>query len=181
MLKKIKKFVFIWLILNVCSMSIENIVDKTTINRENKKIQNYWQNVSDNNLQTNNYIMILEIPKINLKKGLYAISSAKNNVKYGIQILPESSFYENNIDLLFLAGHSGNSRISYFHNLNQLTIDDEIYIYYKKHKFIYKLQKIYNIEKNKSHIFKKDIKKREIVLITCQENYQVVYVGDLIS
>ena len=37
-----------------------------------------------------NYSMVLEIPKINLKKGLYDIKSKYNSVKYNIQIMKES-------------------------------------------------------------------------------------------
>lgn len=125
----------------------------------------------------NDYIAILEIPKINLKKGLYAKDNKYNDVKYGIQILDKS-----NENLVILASHSGNSLISYFKNLAKLKVDDKVIIKYQEKDYIYQVRYFYEIEKNgKLEILDDNIYKK-IILITCNnQSKQIVYVGELLT
>lgn len=75
--------------------------------------------------------MVIEIPKMNLKKGLYDINSKYNNVDYNIQIIKESDMPNKENGNLILAGHNGNSNISYFDNLNTLSNGDSVFIFYE--------------------------------------------------
>ena len=78
-----------------------------------------------------NYIAVLKIPKINLERGLVDPNSYLNNVNYNLEILDGRSMPDQAKSNLIIAGHSGNSRISFFKNLNKLVISDEIFIDYK--------------------------------------------------
>ena len=59
--------------------------------------------------------MILDIPKIDLKKGIYSKESFKNNVDQNVTILNESLLPSEGT--VILAAHSGNSSVSFFRNL----------------------------------------------------------------
>jgi len=85
------------------------------------------------------YIAILEIPKINLKKGLVDPNSYMNNVNINIEILKPYAMPDQKESNLFLASHSGSSRVAFFDDLDLLSIDDDIYIYYKQKKYEYKI------------------------------------------
>lgn len=116
-----------------------------------------------------NFIAVLEIPKISLKKGLYTIGSKYNNVDKTVKVLDKSIFpNEEQTSHLYLASHSGNSIISYFKNINKLQKGDIINIYYKNHKYTYKVLTKYYINKTGEFIVKETIKSN-IYLITCDK------------
>lgn len=129
-----------------------------------------------------NIAMVLDIPKINLKKGLYSINSKYNAVKYNVEILKESNMPNIENGNLVLAAHNGSSRVSFFRNLDKLEEKDDIYIYYKGLKYEYKLAYAYEIKQTgKAEIIRND-KKSTITLITCKRNaydFQNVYIGYL--
>lgn len=121
--------------------------------RKNRNIQNYIVN------QNNILISVIEIPKINLK------------VDIGTN-LNEGLIYVNS---KLIAGHSGNCKVCYFDNLDNLDINDEI-ILYKPNKIVYKVKNIKIVNKDKVSIngtlnlitcFKKNKSKR--LLIECIE------------
>lgn len=129
------------------------------------------------------YKAILEIPKISLKKGLVDKNSYYNNVNRNIYILKETTFpSENENSHIILASHSGNSSISYFRNLNKLSLNDEVYFYYEKLKYVYQIINRYEIEKTGTMNLKLT-SGSDITLVTCisHTNRQVVFVGKLIS
>ena len=116
------------------------------------------------------YIGVIEIPKINLKKGIVSSNSKYNNVNKSIYTISNSTFpNEEEISHIILAGHSGNSYISYFRNLKKLKKDDLIYLYYNNQTYIYSVSKTYEVEKTGSiavGIYAKDA----MTLITCVDN-----------
>ncbi len=125
---------------------------------------------------------ILEIPKIKLIKELYNIDSKYNNVNYGIEILKDSKMPDVKGSFI-LASHSGNSKISYFKNLDDVYIDDEVNVYYENKKYVYKINEVYNIEKT-GKLIVENIYERNIYLITCNKrnkNLQTVLFGKLIE
>ncbi len=97
----------------------------------NKLVDNYLKeeisiNYSSNKLSINNtiktdnkeeYYGVLEIPKINLKKGFYNINSKLNDVNSNIELLKESVMPDNKNSTIYLAAHSGNSYLGYFKKL----------------------------------------------------------------
>lgn len=133
--------------------------------------------------ETDNYIGVLEIPKINLKKGIVDKTSASNNVNKNIYTLKETTLPGEQINShIILAGHSGNSYVSFFRNLKKLDMKDKVYFYYKGVKYIYEVSNKYEIEKTGTTELKQT-NISDITLITCISgtNKQVVYVATLID
>lgn len=129
-----------------------------------------------------NYSMLIEIPNIGLKKGLCSIGQECNAVSKNIQIIKESDMPNITNGNLILAGHNGNSSVSFFNKLDQMKIGNKINIYYKGIKYEYKLNNFYDIEKNGKATIFRDYDKTTLVLITCKKNTkdkQVVYIAYL--
>lgn len=192
----------IGLFLLVCGafMFIYNQTMKTRLNEENNlKIEEFLENETNeeivveedikeetntSNVSSYDYIAVLEIPSINLKRGLVDPSSKYNNVNYNIQIITKSTMPDVVNGNLVLAGHNGASYVSFFRNLDKLNINDKIYIYYGGYKYEYSLSKIYDTPKDGNVEVHRDNSKTTITLITCKKNTkdtQVVYIGYLDS
>lgn len=129
-----------------------------------------------------NYIALIKIPKIKLEKGLYEKGSLFNNVNKNIQILKESNYPDVSNGNFILAGHSGNSKISYFKNINKLSLDDEVIILYKTKEYRYKVVNKYEIEKKGAAEIIRNKEKTTLTLITCKNNTnkQIVVICELI-
>ena len=129
------------------------------------------------------YIAVLEIPKIKLKRGIVDKNSSYNNVNRNIYTLKETTMPdEEDNSHIMLASHSGNSYISYFKNLNKLNLNDKVYFFYKNNKYVYKVIKKYEVEKTGTvKLSKKN--SSDITLITCISgtNNQIVLVANLES
>ena len=128
-----------------------------------------------------NYIAILKIPKIDLERGLVDPKSYLNNVKYNLEIVEGSSMPDIKNSNLIIASHSGTARISYFRNLNKLSINDEILLIYKNKTYKYKVSNKYEIEKTGTAKIIRNNNKTTITLITCKykTNKQIVVIADL--
>ena len=103
-----------------------------------KEIKSYINKTSINNQEDthkSNYIAVLEIPEINLIEGLVPQDSPYNNIKYNIEILDGSTFPSQTNSILFLAAHNGNSPVSYFKNLEKLTKNSKVYLFYNGIKY----------------------------------------------
>ena len=143
-------------------------------------IDNY--NVIEDTKQED-YIAVLEIPSINLKKGLYAIDSKNNNVNKNIEIIDSSDMPDITKGNFILAGHSGTGRIAFFDDLDKLIIDDTIIVYYNNIKYIYQINYIESIVKDGTIEIKREFESM-ITLTTCNQenkNEQLVITGILIS
>lgn len=139
-------------------------------------------NEQSNEISSDEYVLVLEIPDINLKKGLVDIASKYNDVKYNIQIIDESNYPNIENGNLILAAHNGSDYYAYFRNLSKLKVGNSVYVYYEGLKYHYILDKIYDIKKDGSAEIKRDVDKTTITLITCKDNtddMQVVYIGYL--
>ncbi len=126
-------------------------------------------NYIDNDINNNDYIGIISIPKINLKKGLVDINSKNNNVKYNIEILNNSTMPDKDISNLFLASHSGNGKNAYFNKLYELDINDYIYFYYNDIKYTYIVSDIYKVDKIGKINIGRNNNNKMITLITCDQ------------
>lgn len=129
-----------------------------------------------------NYMFVLEIPKISLKRGVYSKESTLNNVDKNVQILQESDMPDKVNGNFILAGHSGTGRASYFKNLNKLVLGDEAYIYYNNVKYTYRLVNSYDVEKTGEASINRDLEKTTLTLITCKHNFdiQTIYIFELV-
>ena len=127
------------------------------------------------------YIAVLKIPKINLERGLVDPSSYLNNIDYNVQILKNSAMPDQKYGNVMLAAHSGNARVSYFRNLDKLSINDEVNIDYKGHTYTYKVVNIYDIDKTgKAQIFRNK-NTNTLTLVTCRHNTekQIIIICEL--
>lgn len=180
------------LLIGICVfIKINDIYSKKNIMiKEEKIINNIIKNEtttisSDSTKKTSkqiseyNYVAILEIPKINLKKGLVKVTKNFKSINYAISIDSHSTFPDD-IGNFILYAHSGNSRISYFDKLNNLEVKDEIKVYYNGVWYYYSIIKKYEVDKNgKLGIFN-DNESKYITLTTCSQenkNKQIVILG----
>ena len=85
---------------------------------------------------------------------------------------------------LILAGHNGNSSVSYFDKLNKLEKNDVVNVFYNNIKYTYKIDNIYEIDKNGTANIKQNKKTTIIALITCKkysDDKQIVFIGNLVD
>ena len=133
---------------------------------------------------TEKYAAVLEIPKINLKKGIYDIDSRYNNVNRNIMILSPSNYPDVENGNFILAAHSGSGYISFFKNLYKLSEGDYAYVYYNNIKYAYKITKIYYQPKTGKLAVYRPTDKTVLTMITCtrgDESTQTVYIAELES
>lgn len=131
-----------------------------------------------------NYIAVLEIPSIHLKRGLFPINDKNNNVNKNIEILQNSDMPDVQNGLLALAGHSGNSRIAFFNNLHKLKKQELVYVYYNNIKYIYEVTSIDRQDKIGEISITKTKDTTELVLTTCDpetKGKQVIVMAKLIE
>lgn len=139
----------------------------------------------DKDLKTKiiNYVAVLEIPKINLKQGIPYPNSKDNTVDRNIQVIEPFEYPDIEAGNFILASHSGNSIISYFKNLDKLDVNDEVYVYYQKNKYIYKIADFYESDKYQVSI-KRDHSKTTLTLTTCskdKKDKQLVLIAYLVN
>ena len=161
--------------LNIGKEEIEEI--KVDIDEEEIKEQPKQE-------EKNNYIGVLEIPKINIKRGFLNIKDKGNNVNKNLQVIKGSDMPNVKNGNLIIAAHSGNSYISYFKNLYKLSNDDVAYVYFNNIKYTYKVAGKYDAEKNGKVTIHRDNKKNTLTLITCSQTdktKQIVYILELES
>ena len=163
-------------------IKIEEFLNKEISLKNEVSIENATIKEEKIDKQDYNYIAVLEIPSIDLKRGLVDPSSPYNNVNYNIQIIDNSTMPNITNGNFVLASHNGASYISFFKNLNRMNINDKIYVYYQGYKYEYSLTEIYDTPKDGKVEIVRDYDKTTITLITCKKNSkdtQVVYIGYL--
>ena len=152
----------------------EELVEEEVVEQEEKK---------ETTTPTINYIAVIKIPKIGLEKGLASKGSYWNNVNRNIEILSESDMPDVENGNVILAGHSGNSGVSYFRKLNKLQNDDTVSIVYNGKEYKYKMVNSYEIEKNGYAHIVRNTEKSTLTLITCKHNTnkQIVVICELVE
>lgn len=152
----------------------EELVEEEIVEQEEKK---------ETTTPTINYVAVIKIPKIGLEKGLASKGSYWNNVNRNIEILSESDMPDVENGNVILAGHSGNSGVSYFRKLNKLENDDTVIIVYNGKEYKYKMVNSYEIEKNGYAHIVRNAEKSTLTLITCKHNTnkQIVVICELVE
>ena len=152
----------------------EELVKEEVAEQEEKK---------ETTTPTINYIAVIKIPKIGLEKGLASKGSYWNNVNRNIEVLSESDMPDVENGNVILAGHSGNSGVSYFRKLNKLQNDDTVSIVYNGKEYKYKMVNSYEIEKNGYAHIVRNAEKSTLTLITCKHNTnsQIVVICELVE
>ena len=189
-INKIIKFIIVSIFACTSFIYVYNIYNREAIDAKRQKIffnNNNYDSINKKtitmvqvNHEDDNYELVIEIPKLNLKKGIYNINSKYNNVNKNIMLIKNSKMPDVKNSNLILASHSGNSSISYFKNLDKLTFGDEIIIYYKGYKYIYKFNNYYKQDKTGSISISRNINTNALTLITCDKtnkNYQLVFIS----
>lgn len=134
--------------------------------------------------RTYDFIAELEIPKINLKRGLVSMDSPYNNVDNNITIIGGSKMPDTPKSNLILAAHSGYCYFCYFNQLYKVSKGDTASLYYKGTKYTYQVVNIYNVPKNGQVAVRRNKTKTVMTLITCTKNsdtQQTVYILELIN
>lgn len=108
----------------------------------------------------------LTINRINLKEKLYNLKSPQNTVDKHVTIIEGSSFP----NILILAAHSGEGKIAYFENLDELKINDIIIINHNNKKYHYYVKEIWE-EKKDGYINLNKDNKNQLILTTCSPNH----------
>ncbi len=161
----------------------EYIVDVPIVEEEVEQEEQQVEEKKEEKKEEINYIAVIKIPKIGLEKGLATKDSYWNNVNRNIQILTESDMPDVEKGNVILAGHSGNSGVSYFRKLNKLQIDDKVSISYKGKEYVYKMVNYYEIEKNGYAHILRNAEKTTLTMITCKHNTnkQLVVICELVE
>lgn len=138
-------------------------------------LNNTIDTVTDEKYQ---YNAILEIPSVNLKRGILDINNKYNKAQYNIELIKEDE------NAIVLAAHNGSNHNSYFGSLHTIEIGDEINYYQDGIVYHYIYSDSYDIKKNgyADLYYKKTAK--SIILITCKDgsdDAQTVYIGYLKS
>ena len=184
-IKEKRDVVFSEMNLSFSQVVTENVEIDEGISREEASEEiNEQATQNTNNYVYEEYLGVIDIPKINLYKGFYSKTSNLNNVKFNLYVLPESTYPDTEKGNLIIAGHSGNYSNSYFANLYELIIDDTITIHYNNLKYIYKIVNIYYEKKTGMVRILRDKEKTTLTLITCTYNddsSQTIYIAELIG
>lgn len=158
--------------------NIENDEEKPIVEEPTEEVKE-----DNNNYIYEEYLGVLDIPKINFYKGFYSKTSSLNNVQFNLFVLKESDYPDVVNGNLIIAGHSGNYNNSYFNDLYKLSIDDTVTVHYQGKDYIYKITKIYNEKKTGTVRILRNRNKTSLTLITCTngDNYhQTIYIAELI-
>ena len=157
---------------------IENVEEEPAVEEPTEEVKE-----DNNNYIYEEYLGVLDIPKINFYKGFYSKTSSLNNVQFNLFVLKESDYPDVVNGNLIIAGHAGNYNNSYFNDLYKLSIDDTITVHYQGKDYIYKITKIYNEKKTGTVRILRNRNKTSLTLITCTngDNYhQTIYIAELI-
>ena len=192
-----KRNISLLFIIFIISLFLSYHIYNYCITEFNKqKVDNYLieyeiqDNYRENNIQkieyqekSNDYLGVLLIPKLNLKQGFYDINDKRNDVNQNIEILKGSLMPDIKGSSLIIAGHKGESYLGYFNNLDKLSINDELDIFYHNKKYQYTIFDIYELEKNGKISFTKNIYENYLVLTTCskKDNRQLIVVAKLVN
>lgn len=156
---------------------IENVEEEPAVEEPTEEVKE-----DNNNYIYEEYLGVLDIPKINFYKGFYSKTSSLNNVQFNLFVLKESDYPDVVNGNLIIAGHSGNYNNSYFNDLYKLSIDDTVTVHYQGKDYIYKITKIYNEKKTGTVRILRNRNKTSLTLITCTngDNYhQTIYIAEL--
>lgn len=130
------------------------------------------------------YIGVLEIPKIGLKRGFLDINSKYNNVSRNITVIESSRMPDQENGNLILAAHSGNCYVCFFNKLWKLSTGDSAIVTYNDIRYTYNIVDIYNVSKTGTVEIKRNTSKNTLTLITCTHNSdteQTVYILELVN
>lgn len=132
------------------------------------------------NKQTNNYVAVLAIPKLNFRRGLYEQHNPESELSKNIIFLDSSDMPNKENSRVIIVGHSGDTSNSYFKYLYKLKYKDTIYLYYNGIKYVYQVNDIYEIKKSGKLALESNKTKKTLTLVTCKgSDKQLVIISTL--
>ncbi|HPE15009.1 MAG TPA: sortase [Bacilli bacterium] len=158
----------------------ENNDDQEAIVNDDGEVQE----VDNTPTATYDYIGVLEIPSIGVKRGFLNINDKNNVVNKNIQVIEKSDMPDIKNGNLIIAAHSGSGRVSYFKNLYKLATSDTAYIHYNGVKYTYSVVDRYEVEKTGEVVIKRNNDKTTLTLISCSQTdktKQIVYILELVG
>lgn len=136
--------------------------------------------IKNNNVSKEEYIAVLQIPKINFKRGLYKENSPENKLSKNIIFLDSSDMPNKDNSKVIIVGHSGAPSNAYFKNLYKLNFKDKLILYYDNYKYIYEVSDIYEIKKTGNLALESNKGVKTLTLVTCKGlDKQLVIVSTL--
>lgn len=174
-MKSLKSFIGKVLIqLGVLIITIVVFLNYMTIRSNEVLVYKYTKSVKNednkNGYKIGDVIGILNIPKIDLEVAI------KKGVKR--EVLKDAIGHFENTAMpgeygnCSLAGHRAYINNKFFSNLDELEIEDDIYVFSNNKKFKYKVKSIEVVAPDEVHVINSvDKSKREITLVTCTPKY----------
>ena len=164
---------------------LEEVVDGVPIvnNLADNDTKNEGQQEPTYEVNYSNYLGVLEIPKIGLKRGFYNTDSRYNSIQYNVTLVQGSSMPDVVNGNLILIAHSGDAYISFFAYLYRLNIGDYAYVTYNQQKYKYQIVNIYTVPKIGIVSINRNYSKTTLTMITCTKNddySQTVYIAELV-
>ena len=171
--------------VKVVNQKLDDFINKSSIKDKKEPTPNVITTQPTtvvNNGNQDDYLLILEIPKVSLRKGVYTFYSPLNNLEKNVEILKESNLPGVEKGNVVLQAHNGTSKKSFFGKLHLMEVNDYVYIYYNGIKYTYKINKIYDVSKDGDVEIYRDLDKTTLTLITCKKgtkDRQIVIVSYL--
>lgn len=140
-------------------------------------------NIENKEIVENNpeYLGIIEIPKLKLKRYFYEFDDERNTVEKNIMLIEKSNMPDEENGNIIFASHRGRSKVAFFDKLHLIEYGDEIIIHYNNKKYIYSYYNRYDVPKNGHIRVVRDLNKTTVTLITCKKgtNKQTVFIAYL--
>lgn len=159
--------------------SVENT---PTVEEEN--INNGDEGIPEDQMDPNQYIGYLEIPKLSFSKGFYPKNSELNDVDKNLLLVKESDYPNVSKGNLIIAGHSGDAWNSFFNDLYKLSVGDVTKVIYNNKTYTYKIVNIYTAPKVGQIAVYRNKNRTTLTLVTCTNNdstTQTIYISELES
>lgn len=156
--------------------------NENDVSVEEENINNSDQGIDESEMDPNQYIGYLEIPKLNFKKGFYPKSSELNDVDKNLLLVKESSYPNVSRGNLIIAGHSGTAWNSFFNDLYKLSVGDETKVIFNNKTYTYKIVNIYKAPKVGQIAVYRNKNRTTLTLVTCTNDdstTQTIYISEL--
>lgn len=159
MKKRLFKVVLVILII----LLLKEIILVSVLNHNNKEsVKAYFRNDTSFNYKSN---FVINIPKIKIetviKKADFNFKNLNNSLVY--------YKYDDYKGKIIIFGHSGVGRGVYFNRLDELDINDYLYLYKDKLKITYIVSKKYSVPDTDISILENN-SKETLLLVTCDKN-----------
>ena len=163
----------------------ETFFNETVINEPMNVTDEYVEQEVNytNTINYEQYLGILRIPKIGLRRGFFGLDSRYNDINYNVTLVEGSTMPDVVNGNLILIAHSGTAYISFFAYLYRLDIGDDVYVTYNHEEYHYRIVNIYYVDKiGKVEIIRNN-EKTSLTMITCTKDddfHQTVYISELV-